>query len=70
MQVLSKYIMVSDRFSNIDVLRCFFLVGEKGPISKKEMYFHLDLDDKIITDILLMKLGLDLHKKEVVILFR
>ena len=44
--------MVGDKFSNIDVLRCFFLIGEKGPISKKEMYFQLDLDEKIITDIL------------------
>jgi len=48
----SIIVMVGDRFSNIDVLRCFFLIGEKGVISTKNLIFHLDADQYVVKQVI------------------
>jgi len=48
----SILVMVGDRFSNIDVLKCFFLIGEKGVISTKNMMLHLDADQYVVKQVI------------------
>jgi len=43
---------VKENFSNIDILRCFFLIGEKGIISRKNLGFHLEIEEGVIKRVL------------------
>ena len=52
MTEFSIIVMVGDRFSNIDVLKCFFLIGEKGVISTKNLMFHLDADNTVVKQVI------------------
>jgi len=43
---------VKPNFSNIDILRCFFLIGEKEVISRQSLCFNLELGEGTIRSIL------------------
>ena len=55
------YRIMQSNFSNIDLLRCFFLVGEKGNLSRRSLHFSLEMDEKTIKHMLEL-----LKKKEII----